>query len=367
MKINPRKTGQLETLHSYKTLIIGGYPPPMGGVTIHIKRFYEYCRLQDFPVKIITQFRSVPQNDGVRLVGPTPIGKLIHLLLEIIKFSGEIIHFHASHLNKLSFGGLPILYAARSKLRLLTIHTDVTVFPRKKNLKYRMMRLILGKFNYIICINEKQIEYFRTWMRLPDKKLVTIPSYIPLQKPPGNNSLEIKKFVNVARAQVDYLLISSGYLLNIYGYDLIIDAVNRITDKRIGIIFAFYTTEDDSYKKYLDSKITLLKHVWTFQDISSDDFFYLIRESDLFIRANREDTYGMVIGDALKLGTPVIASDFCPRHRGSILFKTGDALDLQTRIETTLGNLDQIRTQLDNLEQENYGIDLLNFYKSIMK
>ncbi len=348
-------------------MVIGGYPPPMGGVTIHIKRFYEYCQSQNFPVKIISQFRSVPEKDGVRLVGLTPVGKLIHLSWEIIKFPGRIVHFHSSRFHKLIFGGLPVLYVVQSKLSLLTVHSDVSVFPRKINLKYRMIRKILERFSYIICVNEKQKEYFRTYMKIPEKKLVTVPSYIPFQKPPENISSEIKNFVADARSQVDYLLVSSGYLHYIYGYDLIIDAVKQLKDRRIGIIFAFYTRKDDSYLKILEDKIKSLKYIWTFQDISSDDFFYLIRESDVFIRANREDTYGMVIGDSLKLGTPVIASDFCPRHRGSILFKTGDVLDLRARIETTLLNLDTIERQLEGLEQENYGADLLNFYKRILK
>ncbi len=83
-------------------------------------------------------------------------------------------------------------------------------------------------------------------------------------------------------------------------------------------------------------------------------FFYLVRSSDLFIRANRIDTYGMVVGDSIELGTPVIASDVCPRHSGAILFTSNNILDLTEKIKNTLLNIEEVKKQISVLKQENY-------------
>ncbi len=128
------KKSTTSTNNAYQAMIIGGYPPPMGGVTIHIKRFYEYCQKKGVAIKIITPFHSIPNNDGVILRGYTAFGKLVHLLLEIRNFSGKIIHIHSSEFNKFVFGGLLILFSARSKIKLLTIHSDISARVKIRSL-----------------------------------------------------------------------------------------------------------------------------------------------------------------------------------------------------------------------------------------
>ena len=55
----------------------------------------------------------------------------------------------------------------------------------------------------------------------------------------------------------------------------------------------------------------------------------LLAGSHLLIRPSREDSYGLVIAEALAVGTPAIATDICTRAAGSMLYRPGDldALD----------------------------------------
>ncbi len=353
--------------HFYQAMLIGGYPPPKGGVTIHIKRFYEYCQSRGFPVRIVTPFNSAPDRDGIILKGITSAGKLLHLIAVMKNFSGKIVHIHSAQFNKFIFGGFIILYSARNKIKLVTIHSDISTFLKKRNLKYMVIKNILRHFDYIICINEDQKNFFSKSMHFSPDKLITIPSYIPVQRFPQKVSKEIKDFVISARSQVDYLVISSGYLTEIYGFDLILRAIKELNEFRIGIIFLFYTYEDSEYSLEIKQKIESFEHVWTFRDISSDDFFYLISNSDLFIRANRKDTYGMVIGDSLALRTPVIASDVCPRHPGTILFESNNVMNLAQKMKDTLLHLKEIKKQISAIKIESYAEDLFNFYQKILK
>lgn len=348
-------------------MLIGGYPPPKGGVTIHIKRFYEYCQSRGFPVRIVTPFNSAPDRDGIILKGITSAGKLLHLISVIKNFSGKIVHVHSAQFKKFIFGGFIILYSARNKIKLLTIHSDLRTFLGKRNFKYMVIKNILRHFDYIICINEDQKNFFSDAMPISPDKLITIPSYIPIQRFPQEVTTQIKDFVISAKSQVDYLVISSGYLTKIYGFDLVLRAIKELNEFRIGVILLFYTYEDSAYSWEIKQKIESSEHVWTFRDISSDDFFYLISNSHLFIRANRQDTYGMVIGDSLALGTPVIASDVCPRHPGTILFESDNVINLTQKIKDTLLNLKEIKKQISGIKVENYAENLFNFYQKILK
>lgn len=367
MKKVQREMNLTSNNNFYEAMLIGGYPPPKGGVTIHIKRFYEYCQSRGFPIRIVTTFNSAPEGDGIILKGITSAGKLLHLIAVIKNFSGKIVHIHSAQFNKFIFGGFIILYSARNKIKLLTIHSDIKTFLRKRNLKYVIIKNILRHFDYIICVNEDQKNFFSDSMHISPDKLIIIPSYIPIQRFPQEVTQQIKDFVVSARSQVDYLVISSGYLTEIYGFDLILNAIKQLNEFRIGVIFLFYTYEDSTYSLEIKQAIESFEHVWTFRDISSDDFFYLIGNSHLFIRANRKDTYGMVIGDSLALGTPVIASDVCPRHPGTILFESNNVMNLAQKIKDTLLNLEEIKKQISTIKVENYAEDLFNFYQKIVK
>lgn len=361
----PSQSRAAHSQEAVEVLIVGGYPPPTGGVTIHIERFHQFCQKERFPIRIITQFNSAPHKDVLRLKGGAVI-QLFHLIYLILRFKGKIIHIHAARFNKLLYGGLPMIWAASSKVKILTYHTDAGASAPKGALKQWALKRILSRFEYLICVNENQKEYFANNLGITKNKLLVIPSFIPLQNIPGNVSGEIRDFVHAARKRVDYLVISTGYLTEIYGYDMIIDAVKDSPGKTIGIIFVFYTSTDKTYQKILSRKMKSFPNIWSFQDLSSDDFFYLIQHSDVFIRANREDTYGMVVGDAITLGTPAIASNVCKRHEGAILFESGNIGDLREKIITTLEDLSEVKKRQPAFSEQNFATNVLDLYKRIL-
>jgi glycosyltransferase involved in cell wall biosynthesis len=94
---------------------------------------------------------------------------------------------------------------------------------------------------------------------------------------------------------------------------------------------------------------------------------YIIKNASLLVRANTADTYGMVVGDAIQLGTPSIASDVCPRHPGTILFKNGNSDDLSIKIKDTIENLANYKKKLKYINIENNADKLIKFYKLLLR
>jgi hypothetical protein len=52
----------------------------------------------------------------------------------------------------------------------------------------------------------------------------------------------------------------------------------------------------------------------------------LLAKASLYVRPTRKDSYGLAVADAAALGTPVAASDICPRDPRARLFPTGSKM-----------------------------------------
>jgi len=351
--------------NSLGILLIGGYPPPYGGITVHIKRFHEYCNNINYKIKIITQFEAPNHPDVISLKG-SKIFKLVCLAYWIRSFKGKIIHIHSSRLNNLIWGGLLLHWVGRGKIIVITNHSGNFSINSSKSIRDKYIRHIFKRFNYIICLNSYQQMMFRKSLKIPYNRLPIIPSYIPMTNTKFIPSEYIHKYFQKIKQHVKNILITTGYLEDYYGYDILIEAVKKI-NMSIGVLFIFYTTTNYKYRKLLIDMINKTSNMWYLEDILSDDMMYLIQNASILVRANTADTYGMVIGDALQLGTPVIASDICPRHPGTILFKTGDSDDLCTKIIETVKCLPHCREQIKSITIENNADKLIKFYQSILK
>lgn len=353
--------------HLKPVMIIGGYPPPTGGVTVHIQRFYEYCQNHGQPARIVTQFDHAPNSDIIALKG-NKLVKLFHLMYLIARFPGEIIHVHAAGFNMLLYAGVFIELAGIFKYKVLTVHSGISAFPEmEKGIKYRIIKWLLSGFNHIICINKNQKQFFNANYAVPKKKMRVIPSFIPIQDTQFIASETIREFTEKIRSKVDYLLVCAGYLNRIYTYETLFEAVKQLPQYRLGIVLLIYQQNDPEYAVSIENTVADNKHIWLLKNFSSEDFFYVIKSSDILVRTNYEDTYGMVIGDAIDLDTPAIASDVCKRDERAIIFKTGDINDLTAKIQYTLMHLSEIKKSFHQADNPDYAGQVVDFYREITK
>jgi glycosyltransferase involved in cell wall biosynthesis len=345
-------------------IIVGGLPPPIGGVTVHIQRLHDYmdkCGVDHF---VISQFNSSIKKN-VKILRGIRILKFFQLLYLIKKLDGEIVHVHASYFVNLIYGGLFFKLIAPSKKFILTIHSGLFKMPNKFHPKYFIYLKILSSFDYIICINESQRTFFKEALNYSNKRLPIIPSYITVQNIESKITSRTVDLYNSLRREVKYILFCTGFLNEIYGFDILLDAINTITDINIGLLFVYYTGINREYEKKLKSKIKSNLNIRQLYNVSSDDFLFLLKNSDLLIRPSRSDSYGTVIPDALFFGVPAVASDVCPRHEGTILFKNENVNDLRMKIIEALSNYSIVKKKAEKLKIKNFASDLIEFYRNI--
>jgi len=350
-------------------LIIGVYPPPFGGISVHIQRFYAFCNENKIKVRILSQSSGNGDKNLLKVSGILPI-KYLRMFRLIVRSEENVIHFHVSTpgLKKLILLGWPGILFLRRRILVLTIHGGkFKLTNSKNNLIVVVLKKILQRFDYIICLNKNQQENLYSELILPKSRLPIIPSFIPEKKANYQVSGEIKQFFYKIKKEYKYIVTATGYAEEIYGYDLLIDAVEQIKEFSVAVILIFYTGEDKKYLDILLKRINNTSFCYQLSNIRSDEMMYSVKMSDILVRPNYIDSYGMIIGDAIHLGIPSLASDVCDRYPGAELFKVGSSEDLNRKLKLMLKNLSIYRQNIKIMQKPNYADNLLNIYKIAYK
>ncbi len=98
--------------------LIGTYPPPYGGVSVHIKRLKIALRQRDLDVTVLADPGTVAEDDRVV---PTRLGPGWYLR-QLVNRKASLLHFHTSGLESRTLGFLSFL-AWLGKPVVVTLHS----------------------------------------------------------------------------------------------------------------------------------------------------------------------------------------------------------------------------------------------------
>jgi len=359
-----------------KVLLIGGYPPPYGGVTIHIQRLCQFLMDSGIGVKVVTHHRdnhsSLEKVPELISLNGNRLQKYFQLRRVLKNTEAQIVHFHASVLDNLLLGGKSLLKLPKHSRRILTIHSGKFIPAyHSRGFFYRLMaRWLLRSFDYLIAVNDDLKAFFIDEIGINPQKVVLIPTFISPKNEPGRkiNPL-IETRIKEIKSSSGFTVLISGYGFDYYGYDLFLDAIDRIqkTNKiEIGLVFVFYTQFNPMYKEKINDRIQRYKHHLILENLETLDFLEILNRVDLLVRPTLMDSYGVTVAEALSLGTPAIASDVCQRPSGTILVKTGDRIDLSEKMEYVINNYSEIQKQIQHIKPQEYGQVILDFYEDIL-
>ncbi len=319
-----------------RVLIIGVTPPPIGGVSMHIQRFYEqYNGKNGVSITLLDLKKS----------------SSIFNLLKLI-YSNDIVHIHLSH-------NLKIVIAFISKcLKKRVVYTHHNI--RIDNIK--LFKLMMIFVDELILVNDIDIN-----IEIRDRyKYHLIPSFLPSMDTtplPNNIISKIEKFNKVVSTNCFQKTFINGK--DLYGFDVLVEAFsilvkdNRVKNTLLVLVDPANSTRE--YIKELIKKYPLNKNGCDILYIGKIiNFNELIKKSDITIRATRSDGDSLSIRESLFLKTPIIASDVTIRPKGTVLFKNEDSYDLSDKIELLLKN----SLDISFLDNDNYGDKILDIYLS---
>ncbi len=339
-----------------KVNIIGPYPPPYGGISVHIKRMKKYLIRSGVDVKVYKDNKKA--------------------FLKALFLKGEIIHFHSiSKKKRILMGFLAVFY----KKIILTIHGE-SLHDQLEQSNWFIKRLLifsLKKINKIICVNPKTLKELISY-GIAASNLAFIPSYInPIED--ENDSVNIPSFVWNFINNAEFLISANGWITfykhqDLYGMDMLIQLMRKLNHEHynVSLFIALLGTnmqsqQERSYYNDLKNKIInyeLERNILIFE-VNDTEFYPILKKSSLFIRPTNADGYGVSIAEALYYKVPSIASDVCSRPEGTIIFRSRQIDDLYIKAAEVIKNYDLYQEKIKNIELPNNAEKILNVYKEL--
>lgn len=287
---------------SKETIIIGGFPNPIGGVTTFLNRLVK-AYPQFIPVFIDlypNNEKRIPTNfKGVYKLIPNKIIALLFIFKLQLKMKNKVFFFNFSSGKSLIF--FLLLPKKNNQWRLMLHHGHLT-----SKLPRFILKFILNKFDIIYTLNDRQEVFYKNINSYCT--LIRETSYVPASLV-DIDDIEKMPLYLVKKSKFK-IIIGSGSPRELYQHHLLIDLINR---NKNAYLFLFLYGDGDLKQQFIN-----LNHsrIQVFFDKKEDIFNYYLSKADLYVRPTLEDSFGIACADAIEFGVPVIASNVCRRYTG---------------------------------------------------
>ena len=331
--------------HSYsdgiankKIAIMGVYPPPFGGVSVHIQRVMDKLLDQKNNVFIFNTEQSLRYKFFLFY--------LIKLKMWLLIKRPTILYFHSTYL-KSSIGDLCIIILLKPIVgyKLIIVEHDCRHLYKRKWLYKKIYRWILKYVTQLICIGplsyksyeDNQMDFCTKSIEGAFLAPVTSNREQILQTYPSSLFIFFEEFTPLILINGAYQMIIDGR--DVYGFYQSISMLAAIKKKDPNVCLLMgilLVNNDDNFlqlqKKMKDFNVS--EHVYILQ--GQKELWPLFDHVDLFIRPTLSDGASISLQEALYFNVPCIASDCCKRPTAVVTYKTNDNDALVNAVNTVL-------------------------------
>lgn len=341
-----RHSGSVPGAHQYDVLVLGPYPPPLGGVSRHVKRLAEALMHMEIHVGVLNHFGS----RRAQAPGPPVIGELrrnpLRYWRAVRAADASIVHYHDARLSTL----VAVAMARRSSPSdtfLVTLHGHRTVRHLRSRVPglSRLVRWALEQFDELVAVSGEIAQALRA--SLPNATIVMIPAYLPAHE--ADEAGPLPDHLETLLSTAGTTLLVSAYRLavrprqkDIYGVDRVVELFRSLAshNPRLHlVIFLAHPPRGLTARRYLASLKRAL------DDAELDSRYAICVGVDLlpafayrvvYLRPSRIDGDAVSIREALQHDVPVIASDVVERPAGTQVLPEDDVAAWQTTVERML-------------------------------
>src|SRR5258708_7767239 len=141
-----------------KILIIGSYPPPIGGNTVHIQRLMTLLQNAGHHVRIL-DYLSPIQNKAQNVITLPP--SVVYKLLPILRLARQtstdtLVHFHVSAMGRFKWFAPFLCMLFWRNRKLITIHSGSFITNMDHPLFRFYLVFILRLFDCVITVSAEQ-------------------------------------------------------------------------------------------------------------------------------------------------------------------------------------------------------------------
>lgn len=356
-----------------KVNIIGPFPPPYGGISVHVKRMMLFLIKNKVEVTVYNESRDyIKSSKNIQ-----QIGTYRKFIFKIPFLKGDIIHFHSINRN---IRILMCLFKIFNKKLVLTIHGEsLNDQLQQSNCIYRSLLLFsIKRIDKIVCVNSNTINELII-LGVNNKKLSYIPAFIsPIESEKDHDDIPEKVWSFIEDSK--FLISTNGWVRfynneDLYGLDMLIELMRMLKDKEynVGLLVGLLgieigTNEEKIYYEALKNKINeyhIQNYIMIFE-VKDTEFYPILKKSKLFLRTTNTDGDAVSIREALYYSVPAIASDVVKRPDGTILFKTRDVEDLYEKTSEAIDKNFYYKQKINNIKIEDNSKKLLKVYEELI-
>lgn len=326
--------------------LIGPFPPPYGGVSVHIRRLRSRLQRSGHECTVWCQ-EDRPEEVGVRALGR--LDQAVRRLGCLPK--DAILHFHQHYLLAGLFAHRRCVFTAHNE-RINSVLAGGR-FPGQWS--YRAAsRSVFRRMRHVIAVSEGT----RTALvdfGIPDARIRVINAYLPPEPDEQahiDNLMALKDF----RRRFKYLATANAWALSffrdqdLYGIDLCIQMLGRLRNQcpHLGLVLALPLARGTPYLAKMQELAECLgvseRILWLLEPGAYHPILY---QCDLFLRPTNTDGFCISIAEAFEGGVPVIASDAVARPPGCVVFRSRDLSDFVMKTSQVILH-SSIRCQLSD-------------------
>jgi glycosyltransferase involved in cell wall biosynthesis len=308
-----------------RVALIGDWPPPYGGISIHVQGLEAALRESGAEVRVLDIMPGDHREPGV-----VPARGELPYAIELARVAagGFLVHVHTTGANLKSW--LVALAASRARRAggprgVLTLHSGlVGRFLDAKRSRRELARAACSGYGQIIAVNA-EIAAALDRCGVPQRKVLVLPAFSAKLLARSSVPPSLEPFRR-RHAPLYCAQLAPG---PIYGADVLEAAWTLVRARlpRAGLV-AFGRTSDTGP---LASRGPA-QGVLALGEIPHPEVLGVMGACDAFVRATRSDGDAVSVREALALGRTVVASAAGHRPPGCLLFVPGDSTGLAAQM-----------------------------------
>ena len=352
-------------------LIIGPYPPPYGGVSVHIQRLKDW--LESCRVECVVYDSSRTPKDELNVIVQenSKISRTWQLLTQLLSCVNNIIHYHGYNPMLICFFSMASF--VKQKRLVVTLHsfrrnvTNMRLLDRAAFWAARKAR------TYFIAVGP-EIKEKVIHLGIKPENIEIISAFIP----PTVKESDFAEIPTKTWRFIDNhkpVILANAFRIvfynnqDLYGLDMCVEMCARLKRyyPNIGLVFCLPDIGDYNYFNQIKQRIK--------DKGIEDNFFFqtkpcqmypLFTKTDVFVRPTNTDSDGVSIREAIYFKVPAVASDIIPRAEGAVLFKNRDIDDFTSRVKGVLDNYGEHKKRLEAITLESNAERVIKVYQRLV-
>lgn len=316
---------------SSRLVLIGDWPPPPGGVAIHLQTLRDAARKAGAEVRVLDIGKGGNEAEDIVPAGTPP--RFAAALAHACSF-GNLVHLHTSGANPKSWLLIAAVgFAARTAgLRsVVTFHSGHGPKYLSTPARAFFARFSLSPYDRVVCVN-REISLALSRIGAATGRHVLAPAFGREGLVPGDLPQTLVAPLREGRQLVTAMLAPGRD----YGEAELLDAFATIHSRHPSTTLVLYGPGTDSLQTRTAIHRSGAGPVITLGAIERQRALALLQASTLFVRPTRVDGDAVSVREALALGTPVVATRVGHRPEGVLLCDAGDAAALADAMDHAL-------------------------------